>query len=127
MIISYQQLSLEPTTSHLHDQEDVPEVTGTVTVDCDAIEAQSGNVFLNIVADQPEVTSAPVFVSTSSNPIIGAWVDGDINLSDGNNTYNSDVTEFDNILPAVEFGTYNFTFTRSGGCSRSHRNCNGRL
>ncbi len=50
-------------------------------VDCDAIDAQSGNVLLNIVADQPEVTSAPVFVFTSSNPIIGAWVDGNINLT----------------------------------------------
>jgi hypothetical protein len=93
-----------------------PEVTGTVTVDCDAISPQSGNVFLPIVADQPEITSAPVFVSTSSNPIIGAWVDGNITLSDGTNTYSRDVTEFDNIIDGVEFGTYDYTFVRSGGC-----------
>ncbi|WP_250435696.1 T9SS type A sorting domain-containing protein, partial [Hanstruepera flava] len=90
------------------------DVTGTVTVDCSTIEAQSGNVFLPIFSE--DQTSANVFVSTSSNPIIGAWVDGDIELTDGNNTYNYSVTEFDNIVANVAFGTYNYTFTRPGAC-----------
>ncbi len=84
MIISYQQLSSEHTHSRLHEQELV-DVTGTVTVDCDTIEAQSGNVFLTLYGSENQ-PSAPVFVSTSSNPIIGAWVDGNINR-DGTNTY----------------------------------------
>jgi hypothetical protein len=38
-------------------------------------------------------------------------------LPDGtNNTYTKSVTEFDNIIPGVAFGTYNFTFTRPGAC-----------
>jgi hypothetical protein len=60
--------------------------------------------------------NAPVFVSVSSHPVIGAWVDGNINLTDGVNSYNADVTEFDNILADVAFGTYNYTFTPAGGC-----------
>jgi hypothetical protein len=90
------------------------DVTGTVDVSCGTIEAASGNVFLPIVSE--DQTSAPVFVSTSSNPLIGAWVDGDIELTDGTNTYTKSVTEFDNIIPNVEFGTYTYTFTRPGAC-----------
>ncbi|WP_250433842.1 hypothetical protein, partial [Hanstruepera flava] len=90
------------------------DTTGTVVIDCSTIEAQSGNVFLPIFSE--DQTSANVFVSTSSNPIIGAWVDGDIELTDGNNTYNYSVTEFDNIVANVAFGTYNYTFTRPGAC-----------
>ena len=61
-------------------------------------------------------TSASVFVTTSNHPIIGSWVDGSINLNDGVNNYDYDVTEFDNIVANVVFGTYNYTFTRPGAC-----------
>ena len=61
-------------------------------------------------------TTAPVFVSTSDHPIIGSWVDGDVELTDGNNTYTYSVTEFDNIIADVAFGTYTYTFTRPGAC-----------
>ncbi len=93
-----------------------PDVTGMVTVDCDAIIAQSGNVFLSIIDQGTEITAAPVFVSTSSHPIIGAWVDGHVTLTDGTNTFEYDVTEFDNIIADVPFGTYNYTFSQAGGC-----------
>jgi hypothetical protein len=83
------------------------EATGSITV-------AGGDVSETIVIQ--DLTDAPVFVSTSSNPIIGAWVDGNITLSDGTNTYSRDVTEFDNIIDGVEFGTYDYTFVRSGGC-----------
>uniref|UniRef100_UPI001300A29B T9SS type A sorting domain-containing protein n=1 Tax=Winogradskyella aurantiaca TaxID=2219558 RepID=UPI001300A29B len=93
-----------------------PEVTGSITVDCDAIDPISSNIFLGIVADQAETTSAAVFVSTSSHPLIGSWVDGDITISNDDNTYNYSVTEFDNIVADIAFGTYDYTFVRSGGC-----------
>jgi hypothetical protein len=93
-----------------------PDVTGMVTVDCDAIIPQSGNVLLSIIDQGTEITAAPVFVSTSSHPIIGAWVDGHVTLTDGTNTFEYDVTEFDNIIADVPFGTFNFTFSQAGGC-----------
>ena len=93
-----------------------PEVTGNLTVDCDAINPMSGNIFLSVVADQAEITTAPIFVSTSSNPIIGQWVDGDITISNNDNSYTYSVTEFDNIVADVAFGEYSWTFERSGGC-----------
>ncbi|KAA3641662.1 MAG: hypothetical protein DWQ02_00175, partial [Bacteroidetes bacterium] len=93
-----------------------PDVTGTVVVDCDAIIPQSGNVFLSIIDQGTAITSAPVFVSTSSHPLIGAWVDGHVTLTDGMNTYEYDVTEFDNIIADVAFGTYDYTFSQAGGC-----------
>ncbi len=93
-----------------------PDVTGMVTVDCDAIIAQSGNVFLSIIDQGTEITSAPVFVLTSNHPIIGSWVDGHVSLTDGNNTFEYDVTEFDNIIADIPFGTYDYTFSQRGGC-----------
>ncbi|MCP4121498.1 MAG: T9SS type A sorting domain-containing protein, partial [Bacteroidetes bacterium] len=92
------------------------DVTGTLTVDCNGISPQSGNIFMSIIDDGAEITSAPVFVSTSNHPMIGSWVDGHVNLTDGGNTYDYDVTEFDNIISGVAFGTYDYTFTQAGGC-----------
>ncbi|MEZ4985533.1 MAG: hypothetical protein R2795_10930, partial [Saprospiraceae bacterium] len=75
-----------------------PAVTGTLTVDCASIDAQSGNVVLNIVDLGTATTSAPVFVLTSNHPIIGSWVDGNVSLTNAMNSYSYDVTEFDNII-----------------------------
>jgi hypothetical protein len=89
------------------------DVTGTVVVDCSTIDAQSGNVPLFFLsADQ---TDASVFIGASSN-MFGTFADGNINLTDGNNTYNQDVTEFDNLVSGVIFGTYVYTFSRAGAC-----------
>ena len=93
-----------------------PEVTGTLTVDCASIDPMSGNVFFSIVDEGTAATSAGIFVSTSNHPIIGSWVDGHVNLNDGTNNYDYDVTEFDNIIADVVFGTYNYTFSQAGGC-----------
>ncbi|MFT6781727.1 MAG: hypothetical protein ACJA1A_001649, partial [Saprospiraceae bacterium] len=93
-----------------------PNITGNLIVDCDAIEDVSGNVLLNILDEGDEVTSAPVFVLTSDHPIIGSWVDGFVSLSNNTNSYEYDVSEFDNIIADVAFGMYDFTFTKAGGC-----------
>ena len=93
-----------------------PPVSGSLVVDCDAINDMSGNVLLNIIDDGAELTSAPVFILTSNHPIIGSWVDGHVSLSDSANTYEDDVSEFDNIIADVAFGTYDYTFIKAGGC-----------
>jgi len=83
------------------------EATGSITV-------AGGDVTETVVIQ--DLTAAPVFVSTSSNPIIGAWVDGDITISNADNSYSYSVTEFDNIVADVAFGQYEWSFVRSGGC-----------
>ena len=60
-------------------------------------------------------TSASVFIGSSSN-MFGTFAEGNINLTDGTNTYNQDVTEFDNLVAGVIFGTYDYTFSRAGAC-----------
>jgi hypothetical protein len=92
------------------------DITGTVVIDCASIDPMSGNVLLNILDEGTAATSANVFVLTSNHPIIGSWIDGHVNLTDGVNTYDYDVTEFDNIIADVIFGTYIYTFTQAGGC-----------
>ena len=91
-------------------------VSGSLTVDCTSIDEMSGNVLLNIIDEGEEITTAPVFVLTSTHPLIGSWVDGHVNLNDGTNNYDYDVTEFDNIIDSVDFGTYTWSFTQAGGC-----------
>ena len=94
-------------------------ITGTLTVDCASIDPMSGNVFFPIVDEGEAATAASIFVSTSNDPVIGSWIDGHVNLNDGVNNYDYDVTEFDNIIADVAFGTYDYTFTQAGGCYES--------
>ena len=78
------------------------------------ITVTGAHVFESFLIDN--VTSAGIFVSTSNHPMIGSWIDGHVNLNDGTNNYDYDVTEFDNIIADVVFGTYNYIFTQAGGC-----------
>ena len=94
-------------------------ITGTLTVDCASIDPMSGNVFFPIVDEGEAATAASIFVSTSNDPVIGSWIDGHVNLNDGVNNYDYDVTEFDNIIADVAFGNYEYTFTQAGGCYES--------
>jgi hypothetical protein len=82
------------------------DVSGSVTV-------AGAEVFET--ATMNSATSASVFIGSSSN-MFGTFAEGNINLTDGTNTYNQDVTEFDNLVSGVIFGTYDYTFSRAGAC-----------